>query len=136
VHSDNIKVFISGRAEEYLKRNGLNVDKLKTDFENIKSISATEEDIKMAERFNFIQREIDELEKTDGILEKIDTAIRTKAGIKKEFSNKIPICPFEYVNLLVNDLIELKNNTLEKLKILKEEEEKIRNSINQDYLFP
>ena len=39
-------IFISNRAEEYLKRNGINVDKLKIDFKNIKSTSATDEDIK------------------------------------------------------------------------------------------
>ena len=136
VHSDNIKVFFSNEVEEYLKRNRIDVDKLKTDFENIKTREVTEEDIKLAERFYSIQKEIEELEKTEGLLDKIDTAIRAKAGIKKEFSNKIPICPFEYVNLPVNDLIELKNNTSGKLKMLKSKEEKIRNSVNQDNLFP
>ena len=135
VHSDNIMVFFRNGAEEYLESNGIDVNKLKADWENIKSKPATDEDIKRAERYYFIQKEINRLKGYKGIIREIDTAIKAKVGIKGEYGTNIPACPLKYVDTTISSLLEIKKNTSEKLKKLKAEKGNMKNNVN-NYDFP
>jgi len=133
INADNVKIFVSEKAKEYLTKNGIDVEAVLKEADLIKSRQADSDDWLLEQKFNEIEVGIEKLngcinsdknKSSDiGLIKRLDLAIRAKAGIKEEYSRNVPLCPPEYSNKTVEELVKLRLEAQKELQNLKADEE-------------
>lgn len=120
IRADNIRLFITGAGKQYLKMRGVDAEQVLKEFNSIPELMATDLDTTKQTVYEFVQGEVKRLK--DEFV-KVETAMRSKLGMSAEYSYKPPVCPDEFKDTPIMEVIALRETLRAKIEIMESVEE-------------